>query len=138
MDNRRFDALVRDTVIAPRRRVIGGLLALALGGFASANDLAATEAACKGNSCHGKKRPCQHKKHCLCFKRIQGGSFCGNVKAGICTDCASDADCPAGAACIEGSGRCCRQQTATACVAPCGGTLPVATSPGTRGLRLRS
>jgi hypothetical protein len=136
MDEQRFDDLARSSATAPRRRVLGAMFAATLGGFAVVNDDAKTLAACKGNSCHGKKQPCHNKKHCFCFKRIDGSQFCGSTD-GICTICASDADCPEGAACITAGGRCCGQESSTACVAPCGEKIPLAGgAAGPRGFRV--
>lgn len=121
MDERRFDALVRSSAATPRRRVLGGLLAVALGGLASATEGGATVAACKGDFCSGKKHRCQ-KKHCFCVQRVGGGgTVCALTRVMACpiSDCTADTDCPEGAFCVQSGPRCCEQQ-ATACVFGCG------------------
>jgi hypothetical protein len=129
MDERRFDALARSSATAPRRRVLGGLVAVALGGFAATHDDAETLAACKGNFCKGKKQRCGGKNsHCVCYKRVDGSHVCA-LNNGICnnTNCASDLDCPPDTICVQSGKKCCGEQT-TACAFACGVTPPPATA----------
>lgn len=127
MDERRFDALARASAKAPRRRVLAGLVAVGLGGFAATHDDAATLAACKGNFCKGKKhrQSCGGKQsHCFCYKRIDGSHVCA-LNNGVCpdVDCASDLDCPPDTICVKSGRKCCDEQT-TACAFACGVTPP--------------
>jgi hypothetical protein len=120
MDERRFDALVRSSAAASRCRALGGLLAVALAGFAAITEGDATVATCKGNFCSGKKKRCKQKQ-CFCFQRVGGGTVCAQTHLIACpiVDCATDTDCPAGSFCVQSGTRCCAPQ-ATACAFACG------------------
>jgi hypothetical protein len=85
MDAKRFDAIAKTWVSVPRRRVLGGLVAGALGTLLGdgAREARATLLLCK------KTRTCPNGKRCLhkvCVKKCTDPFTCGSASGTGCTD----------------------------------------------------